>query len=58
MSCSHAAAMKTRPPRTDGADPGCEECLDHATKHPIITSLERGETWSWCFVDEEVLEIP
>ena len=30
----------------------------HATKHPIITSLEPGETWSWCFVDEEVLEIP
>jgi uncharacterized UBP type Zn finger protein len=30
----------------------------HATKHPIITSLEAGETWSWCFVDAEVLEIP
>ena len=30
----------------------------HATKHPIITSLEPGETWSWCFVDEEALEIP
>lgn len=22
-----------------------------ATKHPIISSLEPGETWSWCFVD-------
>ena len=21
------------------------------TKHPIISSLEPGETWSWCFVD-------
>jgi uncharacterized UBP type Zn finger protein len=24
----------------------------HATKHPIITSLEPGEDWSWCYVDE------
>ena len=24
----------------------------HATQHPIIASLERGETWKWCFVDE------
>jgi hypothetical protein len=20
--------------------------------HPIVTSLEPGEDWSWCFVDE------
>jgi hypothetical protein len=24
----------------------------HATAHPIMRSLERGETWGWCFVDE------
>ncbi len=29
----------------------------HATKHPIITSLERGETWSWCYVDEVAMEL-
>ncbi len=23
----------------------------HATAHPIITSMEPGEVWSWCFVD-------
>jgi uncharacterized UBP type Zn finger protein len=23
-----------------------------ATRHPIITSLEPGEDWSWCYVDE------
>jgi len=22
------------------------------TGHPIITSLEPGEDWSWCYVDE------
>lgn len=24
----------------------------HVTTHPIITSMEPGEFWSWCFVDE------
>jgi uncharacterized UBP type Zn finger protein len=24
----------------------------HATKHPIMRSLEPGETWGWCFVDK------
>ena len=29
-----------------------------ATTHPLIRSLEPGETWSWCFVDEIGLVIP
>src|SRR6266446_7021197 len=35
----------------------------HATKHfkktghPIMTSLEPGEGWSWCFVDELGMEL-
>ena len=35
----------------------------HASKHagtaghPIIRSIEPGERWAWCFVDEEVLRI-
>ncbi len=24
----------------------------HAAGHPIIQSLERGEDWRWCFIDE------
>jgi hypothetical protein len=28
------------------------------TGHPLIRSLEPGETWSWCFVDEVGLVIP
>lgn len=28
----------------------------HATHHPIMRSLERGEHWSWCFIDELILE--
>jgi len=29
----------------------------HSTKHPIVTSLEPGEDWSWCYVDEVVMEL-
>lgn len=28
-----------------------------ATRHPIITSLEPGEDWSWCYVDEVAMEL-
>jgi uncharacterized UBP type Zn finger protein len=24
----------------------------HATKHPLIRSIEPGESWVWCYVDE------
>jgi hypothetical protein len=33
----------------------------HATKHfqtahhPVVQSLEPGETWGWCYVDEAML---
>ena len=29
----------------------------HATHHPIITSIEPGEDWSWCYVDEVAMEL-
>jgi uncharacterized UBP type Zn finger protein len=25
------------------------------TQHPIITSVEPGETWTWCYVDDRFL---
>ena len=28
----------------------------HAAKHAIIRSLEPGENWMWCFVDELIFE--
>ena len=28
-----------------------------ATRHPIITSLEPGEDWSWCYIDEIAMEL-
>ena len=27
----------------------------HASRHPIVTSVEPGETWTWCYVDERFL---
>jgi uncharacterized UBP type Zn finger protein len=29
----------------------------HASGHPIIRSLEPGEAWSWCYIDELVMRI-
>jgi uncharacterized UBP type Zn finger protein len=28
----------------------------HTTQHPIVQSLEPGEDWRWCYVDEIVIE--
>ena len=27
------------------------------TKHPIMRSIEPGENWAWCYVDELMLEL-
>lgn len=28
----------------------------HSTQHPIIRSIEPGESWKWCYVDELMWE--
>lgn len=28
----------------------------HRTQHPIVRSLEPGEDWGWCYVDELFME--
>jgi uncharacterized UBP type Zn finger protein len=30
----------------------------HATKHPIMRSVEPGESWGWCYVDEIEVDGP
>ena len=27
----------------------------HATEHPLIRSIERGESWVWCYVDSKAV---
>ncbi len=29
----------------------------HRTKHPVMRSIEPGEGWGWCFVDEVELAL-
>jgi uncharacterized UBP type Zn finger protein len=29
-----------------------------ASEHPIIRSIEPGEEWSWCYIDELMMNIP
>jgi uncharacterized UBP type Zn finger protein len=51
LQCGHVGCCDDSPNR-------------HATAHyrsgghPIIRSLEPGETWSWCFVDELAMLLP
>ena len=44
-SCGHIGCCDSSPNR---------HATGHAraTSHPIVTSLEPGEEWSWCYVDE------
>lgn len=28
----------------------------HRTKHPLVQSLEPGESWIWCYVDAVLIE--
>src|ERR671916_657874 len=45
LQCGHVGCCDSSPGRHATA---------HArdAQHPLIRSLEPGETWSWCFVDE------
>jgi uncharacterized UBP type Zn finger protein len=29
----------------------------HSSKHPVVRSIEPGETWGWCYVDETTYEL-
>jgi len=58
--CSRSAILRVRPTsrrRCDGS-PGRHATLHaNSTEHPI-RSLEPGEDWSWCFVDQLAMRIP
>lgn len=28
----------------------------HQTRHPLVRSMEPGEDWAWCYVDNVMLE--
>jgi hypothetical protein len=51
LACGHVGCCDDSPGR---------HASRHATgsSHPIIRSLEPGEEWCWCFVDELAMLIP
>jgi uncharacterized UBP type Zn finger protein len=50
LECGHVGCCDSSPNRHASA---------HAREadHPIMRSLEPGEDWSWCFVDEVAMRI-
>ena len=44
-SCGHVGCCDDSPNRHASAHA-------HAASHPIIRSLEPGEDWNWCYIDE------
>ena len=48
LSCGHVGCCDNSPNRHARAH-------HHATKHPVITSGEVGETWAYCYDDDQFL---
>ena len=48
MTCGHVGCCDSSPGKHASAH-------YHETGHPIARSLEPGETWGWCYEDEEML---
>lgn len=48
LTCGHVACCDSSPNRHATKH-------FHASRHPIVTSVEPGEDWTWCYVDERFL---
>jgi uncharacterized UBP type Zn finger protein len=51
LECGHVGCCDDSPNRHATAH-------YHGTGHPLIRSLEPGEEWSWCYIDEVAMVIP
>jgi uncharacterized UBP type Zn finger protein len=51
LECGHVGCCDDSPNRHATAHA-------RSSEHPIIRSLEPGEAWSWCFIDEVAMRIP
>ncbi|HQR10275.1 MAG TPA: UBP-type zinc finger domain-containing protein [Casimicrobiaceae bacterium] len=51
LSCGHVGCCE---------DSRHMHALQHfkTTGHPLIASLESGETWGWCYIDRRYFELP
>ncbi|MBC6446748.1 UBP-type zinc finger domain-containing protein [Actinokineospora xionganensis] len=48
LSCGHVACCDSSPRRHATAH-------FTSTAHPVMRSLEPGETWRWCFLDSRIV---
>jgi uncharacterized UBP type Zn finger protein len=48
LTCGHVGCCDSSPNRHATAH-------NRATKHPVITSGEVGETWAYCYTDDQFL---
>ena len=51
LTCGHVGCCDSSPGRHASRH-------FHQTGHPVMASLEPGERWAWCYVDEMMLDIP
>jgi uncharacterized UBP type Zn finger protein len=51
LECGHVGCCDSSPGKHATAH-------EQGTGHPIIRSLQPGETWSWCFLDQVGLLLP
>ncbi|HEX3802206.1 MAG TPA: UBP-type zinc finger domain-containing protein [Solirubrobacteraceae bacterium] len=51
LQCGHVGCCDDSPSRHATAH-------NASTGHPIIRSLEPGENWSWCYIDEIAMVLP
>jgi uncharacterized UBP type Zn finger protein len=49
LACGHVGCCDSSPNRHASKHAA-------AVEHPIVQSLEPGENWIWCYVDEVMLE--
>lgn len=47
MQCGHVGCCDSSPRRH-------ATMHHHRTGHPVMRSFEPGESWRWCFVDEQL----
>ena len=48
MTCGHVGCCDSSPGKHASAH-------FEATGHPIVRSFQPGESWAWCFADDELL---
>ncbi len=51
LTCGHVGCCDSSPSRHASAHA-------KANDHPLIRSVQPGEDWSWCYVDELAMRIP